>query len=97
MPNKNILAKIGERKEIHKRIIPDIDSEGHYIGEKVETYEVVVPVMEARTVEMTEEETAEYEALQADIPEPEATTEDRLDEIESAMIELAALMTTEGE
>ena len=97
MSKKNILVKIGERAETRMRTVPDIDSEGHYIGEKAEAYDVIIPVMEPRTVEMTEEETTEYAALQADIPEPEATTEDRLDEIESAMIELAAMMTSEGE
>ena len=47
--------------------------------------------------DMTQEEIIELEALAASMHDPETTTDDRLDEIESAMIELAALMTTEGE
>lgn len=43
------------------------------------------------TRDMTEAEIAELEALAADMPEPEKDpTETRLDEIEAAMIELAA-------
>lgn len=90
MPKKNILVQTGTRMETRERIVPNIDEEGHYLGEKTETYEVEVPVMEAQNVEMTAEEIAEMEALAAEMPEPEITPEERLDEIEAAMIELAA-------
>lgn len=44
------------------------------------------------TREMTEAEIKEMEQLTALIPEPEATPEDRLNEIETALIELASLL-----
>ena len=44
------------------------------------------------TREMTPEEILEMEQLTALIPEPEATTDDRLNEIETALIELASLL-----
>ena len=42
--------------------------------------------------EMTAEEIAEMEAAAAERPEPEITPEQRLDEIEAAMMELANLI-----
>ena len=42
--------------------------------------------------EMTQEEIAELEKTAAGRPEPEITTEKRLDEIEAAMMELANLI-----
>lgn len=39
-------------------------------------------------VEMTPEEIAEYEALAQDAPMPEPTAEERLEALESAMLEL---------
>ncbi len=42
--------------------------------------------------EMTAEEIAEMEALAAEMPEPEITPEQRLDEIEAAMMELANMI-----
>lgn len=44
------------------------------------------------TREMTPEEILEMEQLTALIPEPEITTDERLNEIESALIELASLL-----
>lgn len=43
--------------------------------------------------EMTAAEIAEMEALAAQMPEPEPTPEERMNEIEAALIELAAMMT----
>lgn len=44
------------------------------------------------TREMTPEEILEMEQLSSLLPEPEITTDERLNEIESALIELASLL-----
>ena len=44
------------------------------------------------TREMTAEEVAEMERMQAEMPMPEPTPEERMTEIEAALIELAALL-----
>lgn len=43
--------------------------------------------------EMTSEEIAEMERMAAEIPKPEPMPEERMTEIEAALIELAAMMT----
>lgn len=75
---KNILIKTGERTETRIRTIPAQYNEmGEMIAEAYdETYTVTVPVMEPRNVEMTQEEVAEMEAMQAAMPEPQPTLED---------------------
>lgn len=75
---KNILIKTGERTETRIRTIPAQYSEmGELISDSYdETYTVTVPVMEAQNVEMTAEEIAELEAMQAAMPEPQPTLED---------------------
>lgn len=75
---KNILIKTGERMETRIRTIP---AQYNEMGEMIadgydETYTVTVPVMEPRNVEMTPEEVAEMEAMQAAMPEPQPTLED---------------------
>ena len=82
---KNILVKVGERTETRERIIPDVYNEnGELLTPKtVEQYTVNVPIMEARNVEMTAEEIAEFERQQAEIPEPEPSPEERLAELEA--------------
>lgn len=45
------------------------------------------------TREMTPEEIAEMERMAAEMPKPEPTPEERMNEIEAALIELAAMMT----
>ena len=45
------------------------------------------------TREMTAEEIAEMERMAASMPPPESTPEGRMDEIEAALIELAAMLT----
>lgn len=92
---KNILIKTGERTETRTRTIPAQYNEmGELIAEAYdETYTVAVPIMEARNVEMTPEEVAEMEAMQAQIPQPEPDpNETRMTEIEAALMELAAMM-----
>lgn len=44
------------------------------------------------TREMTAEELAELEALAATLPAPEQTVDERMEQIEAALIELAALL-----
>ena len=95
MMKKNVLVKVGERAEVRIRTIP---AQYNEIGELVsdsydETYTVTVPIMEAQNVEMTSEEIAEMEALQAQMPEPVPDPSDaRMTEIEAALIELAAMI-----
>ena len=92
---KNILIKTGERTETRIRTIP---AQYNEIGELItdaydETYTVTVPIMEAQNVEMTAEEIAELEAMQAQMPEPVPDPSDaRMTEIEAALIELAAMI-----
>lgn len=92
---KNVLVKIGERTETRIRTIPAQYNEmGELITEAYdETYTVIVPIMEAQNVEMTEEEIAELEAMHAQMPEPVPDPSDaRMTEIEAALIELAAMI-----
>ena len=78
---KNILVQVGERSETRIRTIPAQYNEmGELIADSYdETYTVTVPVMEARNVEMTAEEIAELERMQAQAP----TAEDRLTDMEN--------------
>lgn len=92
---KNILIKTGERTETRIRAIPAQYSEmGELITEAYdETYTVTIPIMEAQNVEMTAEEVAELERMQAQMPEPVPDPSDaRMTDIEAALIELAAMI-----
>lgn len=92
---KNILVQTGERTETRIRTIPaQYDEMGELITEAYdETYTVTVPIMEAQNVEMTAEEVAELERMQAQMPEPVPDPSDaRMTEIEAALIELAAMI-----
>lgn len=82
---KNVLVKVGDRAETRERIVPAVYGEDGELltPETVEKYTVTVPVMEPRNVEMTAEEIAEFERQQAELPEPEPTPEERLDQVES--------------
>lgn len=88
---KNVLVKIGERTEIRERIVQAVYGEDGELltPETVEQYTVNVPVMEARNVEMTAEEIAEFERIQAEMPEPEPSPEERME----AQVLYTALMT----
>lgn len=102
---KNILVQVGERAETRIRTIPAQYNEmGEMIAEAYdETYTVTVPVMEARNVEMTPEEIAELEAMQAQTPAPAPTAEERLTSVENVSDmayvngELALALITEME
>ena len=91
---KNILIKTGERTETRIRTIPAQYSEmGELITEAHdETYTVTVPVMEPRNVEMTAEEIAEFERMQAQMPEPVPTPEERLDILENTTDDIILMM-----
>ena len=82
---KNILVQIGERTETRIRTHPAKYNEmGEMIADAYdETYTVNVPMMEARNVEMTAEEIAELERMQAQTPAPAPTAEDRLTDVEN--------------
>lgn len=91
---KNILIKTGERTETRIRTIPAQYNEmGELITEAYdETYTVTVPIMEAQNVEMTPEEIAELEAMQAQMPEPVPTPEQRLDVLEGTTDDIILMM-----
>lgn len=91
---KNILVQVGERTETRIRTIPAQYNEmGELITEAHdETYTVTVPVMEPQNVEMTAEEIAELEAMQAEIPEPSPTPEQRLDVLEPTTDDLVEII-----
>ena len=91
---KNILVQTGERTETRIRTIPAQYSEmGELIAEAYdETYTVTVPIMEAQNVEMTEEEIAELERMQAQMPEPVPTPEERLDTLEGTTDDVILMM-----
>ena len=91
---KNILIKTGERTEIRIRTIPAQYNEmGELIADAYdETYTVTVPVMEPRNVEMTADEIAELEAIQAQMPEPVSTPEQRLDVLEGTTDDIILMM-----
>ena len=91
---KNILIQVGEREEQHTRLIPAEYSEtGDLIRETYEEmYTVTVPIMEAQNVEMTPEEIAEMEAMQAQMPQPAPTPEQRLDTLENTTDDIILMM-----
>ena len=91
---KNILVKIGERTETRIRTIPAQYNEmGDLVSDSYdETYAVTVPVMEAQNVEMTAEEVAEMEAMQANTPTPSPTPEQRLDVLEGTTDDIILMM-----
>lgn len=91
---KNILVQTGERAETRIRTIPAQYNEmGELIAEAYdETYTVTVPIMEAQNVEMTDEEIAELEAMQAQMPEPAPTPEERLDVLEGTTDDIILMM-----
>ena len=92
--NKNILVKIGERTETRVRTIPAQYNEmGELIADAYdETHTVTVPMMEPRNVEMTAEEIAEMEAMQAQMPKPVPTPEQRLDVLENTTDDIILMM-----
>lgn len=74
----------GTRTEKYTVTIPaEYDNEGKLISEEhEETRAREVPVMGMVYRDMTAEEIAEMEKIQADMPEPQPTEEERLDKVE---------------
>ena len=91
---KNILVQVGERTETRIRTIPARYNEmGEMIADAYdETYTVTVPIIEAQNVEMTAEEIAEMEAIQAQMPKPAPTPEERLDVLEGTTDDIILMM-----
>ena len=91
---KNILIKTGERTETRIRTIPAQYSEtGELIADAYdETYTMTVPIMEAQNVEMSPEEITELERMQAQMPEPVPTPEQRLDVLEPTTDDLVEII-----
>ncbi len=95
---KNILVQTGERTETRIRTHPAQYNEmGEMIADAYdETYTVNVPIMEARNVEMTAEEIAELEAMQASAPKPEKSAAERVAALEAQVAALSALLAQKG-
>lgn len=76
--------QIDTKTEEYTVTIPaEYDEEGNIISEEhEETRTREVPVMGMVYRDMTAEEIAEVEKLQAEMPEPEPTEEERLDKVE---------------
>ena len=102
---KNILVQVGGREEQRTRHIPAQYNEmGEMIADAYdETYTVTVPIMEPQNIEMTAEEIAELERMQAQMPAPAPTAEDRIADVENVSdmayvnAELALALITEME
>lgn len=74
-------------------ILAEYDEEGNLISEEhEETRTREVPVMGMVYRDMTPEEIAELEKIQAEMPEPQPTAEERLDTLESATDDLVLMM-----
>lgn len=74
----------GTRTEEYKVIVPaEYDEDGNLISEEhEETRTREIPIMGMVYRDMTPEEIAEVEKLQAEMPEPQPTEEERLDKVE---------------
>lgn len=83
--------QINTKTEIYTVTIPsEYDDDGNIITEEhEETRTREVPVMGLVYRDMTAEELAEIEKMQSEVPEPEATAEDRIE----AQVMYTALMT----
>ena len=92
--------RIAEHKQIstrtEKHIIhhaAEYDDDGNIIAVAWdETVEVLVPVMEVVNRDATPKEEAEFERQREEIPEPEPTEDERMEQIEAALIELAGML-----
>lgn len=90
----NDLVKIGERTEqrvIHHDELWD-DNGNIVAGAWDETIEVQVPVMDTVYRDATPEEKAEFERMKSEMPEPEMTTEERVDNLEATTDDIILMM-----
>lgn len=90
----NDLVKIGERTE--QRVIHHDelwDDNGNIVANAWdETVDIQVPMMGVVYRDATPEEVADMERAQADLPEPEMATEERLDALETTTDDMILLM-----
>lgn len=92
--------RIAEYKQIDTKteeytvtIPPEYDNEGKLITEEhEETRTREVPVMGMIYRDMTAEEIAEVEKLQAEMPEPEPTPEERLNTLETTTDDIVLML-----
>lgn len=84
----------GTRTESYTVTIPaEYDNEGKLISEEHEENRTrEVPVMGMVYRDMTPEEIAEAERLQAEMPEPEPTPEERLDTLETTTDDIVLML-----
>lgn len=84
----------GTRTEKYKVTIPaEYDDEGNIISEEHEETRIrEVPVMGMVYRDMTPEEIVEVEKLQADMPEPEPTEEERLNTLETTTDDIVLML-----
>lgn len=84
----------GTRTEEYKVIVPaEYDEEGSIISEEhEETRTREVPVMGMVYRDRTPEEIAEAERLQAEMPEPEPTPEERLNTLETTTDDIVLML-----
>ena len=86
--------QVDTKTEEYTVTIPaEYDNEGKLITEEhEETRTREVPVMGKVYRDMTPEEIAEAERLQADMPEPEPTPEERLDTLETTTDDIVLML-----
>ena len=84
----------GTRTEEYKVTIPaEYDEEGSIISEEHEEIRIrEVPVMGMVYRDMTPEEIAEAEKVQAEMPEPEPTPGERLDTLETTTDDIVLML-----
>jgi hypothetical protein len=86
--------QVDTKTEEYTVTIPaEYDNEGNIISEEhEETRTREVPVMGTVYRDMTAEEIAEAEKLQADMPEPEPTPEERLNTLETTTDDIVLML-----
>lgn len=86
--------QIGTRTETYTVTVPaEYDEEGNIISEEhEETHTREVPVMGKVYRYMTPEEIAEAERLQAEMPDPQPTEEERLNTLETTTDDIVLML-----
>lgn len=96
----NERVQVGTETIINTIMVDDFNEDGELVGQHEETVTREVPITQEVYRDMTPEEEAQAAAEQAAAEEHERTrpltSEERMDAIEDALVELAAIMT-EGE
>lgn len=86
--------QIDERTEEYTVTIPaEYDEDGNVISDEHEEIRTrTVPIMGMVYRDMTEEEIAEFERQQAEIPEPEPTPEERIEALETTTDDIVLML-----